>query len=153
MGYDIETMVADYKFGTPESEQQEWIYSDTWATEEMTDGNSRLVITPANRQIKLLSALLTALTAPFWVLYVLVVPGGGGEMGLAPHSVANVGRRVRTLPIRAVCGDCAPNHCDGVKDCEGPAEGQNAEDDVEEEHHERSGHRAIKHAKGTKEEG
>jgi len=74
-------METAYKFGTPEPENREWTYGDVWATEETTEGGSRLVIAPAQEQTEILAALLKDMTEPFWVLYVLVIPRGRGDPG------------------------------------------------------------------------
>jgi hypothetical protein len=80
-GCDTEPMATDYKFGIPEPEDREWIYGNVWAVEETTAGGSRLVIAPADGQTEILTALLRDMTGPFWVLYVLVVSRGRGELG------------------------------------------------------------------------
>jgi hypothetical protein len=80
-GCDTDSMATDYKFVTPEPEDQEWRYGNVWATEETTGGGNRLVIAPARGQIESLVALLKEMTGPFWLLYVLVIPRGNGELG------------------------------------------------------------------------
>jgi len=90
-------MASEYKFGTPEPEDREWAYENAWATEEITGGSSRLVIAPGQRQIDVLAALLTIMTGPFWVLYVLVVPRGGGEPGRYQCPEPQTVSRVRTF--------------------------------------------------------
>src|ERR1700679_3610896 len=74
-------MEACYKFGTPYPEDQEWEYANVWATEETSDGGSRLVIAPARDQVEVLIRLLQAMSGPFWLLYVLVVLRGESELG------------------------------------------------------------------------
>lgn len=70
-----------YKFGTPYPEDQEWLYSNVWATEGTSNGGSRTVIAPAHHQVELIIKLLQTMTGPFWVLYVLVIPRGGSKAG------------------------------------------------------------------------
>jgi hypothetical protein len=70
-----------YKFGTPHPEDHAWEYSNVWAKQETTGGGSRLVIAPAANQIDILVRLTGVLSGPLWLLYVLVVPRGGGEPG------------------------------------------------------------------------
>lgn len=74
-------MTTNYKFGTTAPEDKEWAYGNVWATEEITGGGSRLVIGAAQRQIETLIELLKDMAGPFWLLYVLVVSRGRGELG------------------------------------------------------------------------
>lgn len=89
-------MATDYKFGTPEPQDREWIYRNVWAAEETSEGGSRLAIAPARGQIDLLAAFLRDMTGPFWVLYVLIIPRGSGEPGRyqcpEPQTEGAVGR-------------------------------------------------------------
>jgi hypothetical protein len=81
MGCDTDSMATDYKFGTPYPEDQEWRYQNVWAIEETTGGGRRLVIAPAQSHSEILLALIEAMTGPFWLLYVLVVPRSNGQAG------------------------------------------------------------------------
>jgi hypothetical protein len=90
-------MASDYKFGILEPEDREWTYSDVWATEETTGGGSRLVIAPSQGQIKLLAALLGAMSGPFWVLYVLIIPRARGEQGRYQSPEPQAASAVETL--------------------------------------------------------
>jgi hypothetical protein len=82
---DTNFMAAPYKFGTPDpaadSGTSEWQYGNVWATGGTNGGGSRLVIAPAQGHIETLLKLLPAMTGPFWLLYVLVVPRGHAESG------------------------------------------------------------------------
>ena len=78
---DTGRMEITYKFGNPEPEDREFSYENIWAIEATTGGSSRLVVAPTERQTQLLTSLLTVMTGPFWILYVLVVPRGRGEQG------------------------------------------------------------------------
>ena len=86
-----------YKFGTPYPEDQEWLYPNLWATEDTSDGGSRTVIAPTHQQVKLIIKLLQAMTGPFWVLYVLVIPRGGGEAGRYQSPAPQVAEDVAAL--------------------------------------------------------
>jgi len=70
-----------YKFGAiPNGEEVEFEYSDAWATEALAAIN-RLAIAPRQAQVELIQDLVTLMSAPFFVLYVLAVPRGGSEPG------------------------------------------------------------------------
>lgn len=71
-----------YKFGwIPDGEQEQaYAYPNVWATEKTT-GPDRLIIAPRSHYIRLLLALARCLEEPFHLLYVLIVPRGGGEEG------------------------------------------------------------------------
>lgn len=69
-----------YKFGFLNPEDRPYQYPNVWATEQ-TSGPVRLVIAPGGDQVDLLLRLIEAMSEPFMVLYVLVVPRGGSEAG------------------------------------------------------------------------
>jgi hypothetical protein len=69
-----------YKFGFLNPDDQPYQYPNAWAIEE-TSAGSRLAIAPASDQVDLLIRLIEAMPEPFGVLYLLVVPRGGGEPG------------------------------------------------------------------------
>jgi hypothetical protein len=75
-------MTSPYKFGHLDfsGEEVPFQYGNHWAVERTT-GPSRLVIAPASNQIALITRLATVMRAPFEVLYVLLVPRGGGKSG------------------------------------------------------------------------
>jgi hypothetical protein len=74
--------VGEFKFGrlTPDGQDVEFRYADVYDWERTT-GPARLVVAPASGQIDLLLALAECWRGPFGVLYVLVVPRGGGQAG------------------------------------------------------------------------
>jgi hypothetical protein len=78
---DTSPMESDYKFGTPDPEDRQFKYPNLWAAEKTSDGGSRLVIAPETDHVELMIRLLSAMSGPFWLLYVLVVNRGGGELG------------------------------------------------------------------------
>jgi hypothetical protein len=59
------------------TEWSPYVYPNVWATEKTT-GPERLVIAPATDQIRVLTDLADALPEPFGLLYVLLIPRGGG---------------------------------------------------------------------------
>jgi hypothetical protein len=71
-----------YKFGwLPGGQSEErYVYPNVWAIEKTT-GSDRLVIAPRDHYIRLLLLLAKCLEQPYFVLYVLTVPRGGGEAG------------------------------------------------------------------------
>jgi hypothetical protein len=73
---------SPYKFGylTKAGDESPFHYANCWAVEKTT-GPSRLVVAPASRYIELITRLSTVMRAPFWILYVLLVPRAGGENG------------------------------------------------------------------------
>jgi hypothetical protein len=78
---DTSPVESYYKFGAPDPEDREFKYPNVWAAEKMSDGGSRLVVAPETGQVELMIRLLNAMSGPFWLLYVLVVNRGGGELG------------------------------------------------------------------------
>jgi len=68
------------KFSRPDDEAQAYIYPDVWSIEE-TSAGPRLVIAPASSQVHLVRRLLDSMPGPWWLLYVLVAPRGGGHAG------------------------------------------------------------------------
>jgi hypothetical protein len=75
-------MIQPYKFGwLPDgSEELPYEYPNIWAIEK-TSGPDRLVIAPKAGYIQLLLSLTECLQAPYFLLYVLTLPRGGGEAG------------------------------------------------------------------------
>jgi hypothetical protein len=69
-----------YKLGILDPDDREYLYPDVWASEQTADLN-RLVIAPRTDQIDMLLRLIEIVPEPIWVLYVLVVPRGGGNAG------------------------------------------------------------------------
>lgn len=71
-----------YKFGHLNASGSEvpFEYANCWAAERTT-GPSRLVIAPAGHYVELIMRLTGAMREPFGLLYVLLVPRGGGESG------------------------------------------------------------------------
>ncbi|HEY3972738.1 MAG TPA: hypothetical protein VGM18_07025 [Candidatus Sulfotelmatobacter sp.] len=71
-----------YKFGHLNASGVEapFQYANCWAVEK-TSGPPRLVIAPAAAQIRIISKLTAAMESPFGLLFVLLVPRGGGEAG------------------------------------------------------------------------
>jgi hypothetical protein len=61
-------------------EELDFTYPDVW-TQQKTTGPDRLVIAPCQHQVELLIDLMAAMEGPFGLLYVLVVPRGGGVAG------------------------------------------------------------------------
>ena len=59
----------------------------------------------------------------------------------------------RRLAVGTIRGDRTPDHRDGVERRDGPAEGDDAESDVEDQHDERAGNGAVEHAEGSEKEG
>src|SRR5687767_2206433 len=82
------------KFGSVETEDSTpFAYPNIW-TQQATTGPDRLVIAPASGHVALMRKLMDILPEPFGILYVLLVPRGGGEAGRyqcpAPCSRADV---------------------------------------------------------------
>jgi hypothetical protein len=73
-------MNQTYKFGTIDDGDRKFDYSNIWSREKTT-GPSRLVIAPSGNQISLLIDLCRTMEAPFWILYVLLVPRGQAPAG------------------------------------------------------------------------
>lgn len=65
-----------FKFGSAATSEdaKQWFYSNVWSTEQTTDNQTRLVIAPTANQVDLLIRLAKAMSGPFLILYVLVVP-------------------------------------------------------------------------------
>jgi hypothetical protein len=69
------------KFGHIVSgEELDFTYPDIWV-QEKTTGPDRLAIAPRHKQAELLIDLMSTMNGPFGILYVLVVPRGGGMAG------------------------------------------------------------------------
>ena len=86
--------MTPFKFGTRQGENQvPFSYPNVWE-QGHTTGPDRLLIAPASGHVALLRKLADVLPEPFGILYVLVVPRGGGEPGryqsLYPCSRAEV---------------------------------------------------------------
>ena len=62
-----------YKFEFMKPDERAYFYPNTWA-EEKAPGPDRLAIAPRAGYIAALVRLVETMPAPFWVLYVLVVP-------------------------------------------------------------------------------
>lgn len=75
-------MDIPYKFGwLPNgSDELPYEYPNIWAR-ETTTGPDRLVIAPRSQYIRLLLELTKCLQEPLYLLYVLIVPRGGGQAG------------------------------------------------------------------------
>ena len=71
---------ALYKFGDPSPEDHAWVFGNTWAVEGVAD-DQRLIIAPNARHVGIITQLIELMQDPMWLLYVLVVPRGGGEAG------------------------------------------------------------------------
>jgi hypothetical protein len=71
-----------YKFGWMPSGQDDepYEYANVWV-HETTDRIDRLSIATRSAYVSLLQELAFCIEEPFWLLYVLVVPRGGGEAG------------------------------------------------------------------------
>jgi len=69
-----------YKFGFLNPEDRPYEFPNVWAFQR-TSGGTRLAIAPARDQVDFLLRLIEVMPEPFWLLYVLVVPRGGGESG------------------------------------------------------------------------
>ena len=75
-------MIEPYvKFGHIVSDEElDFTYPDIWV-QEKTTGPNRLAIAPRQKQTELLIDLMSTMDGPFGILYVLVVPRGGGMAG------------------------------------------------------------------------
>lgn len=77
---------ALYKFGHPASddhpagENHPWMFGNTWSVAGVAD-DQRLIIAPTTGYVGLLTRLSEIMQDPMLLLYVLVVPRGGGEPG------------------------------------------------------------------------
>jgi len=77
--FGIEEIVgAPFKFGVPFDQIYE--YPNVFAIEKTT-GPDRLIVAPSANHISIMIELLQVMPAPFWILYLLTVPRGGGEAG------------------------------------------------------------------------
>lgn len=75
-------VVGGFKFGRllPDGTDVEHHHADVYEWQR-TAGPARLCIAPDGRFVPLLLALAHCWRGPYWVLYVLTVPRGGGEAG------------------------------------------------------------------------
>ena len=64
---DTNPMENPYKFGTPDPEDRQFKYPNVWATENTSDGGSRLIVAPETDQVECLIRLLDIMSGPFFV--------------------------------------------------------------------------------------
>lgn len=75
-----EELGRPYKFGIATPEERPWLPGKVFGRD--TRGSVRcLRIAATENQVQLLDTLINKMPAPFWLLYVLVVPRGEGQPG------------------------------------------------------------------------
>jgi hypothetical protein len=84
-----------YKFGWIQDGQCKYEYQNVFAVER-TSGPERLVIAPSERHTNLMIDLLRVMPEMFWILYVLVVPRGGGGAGRDGINLQMLGRGMKS---------------------------------------------------------
>jgi hypothetical protein len=75
-----EPAAALYKFGEATPDDHPCVFPNVWAIEKLP-ATTRMVIAPEADHIGVLMRLLEAMPEPMGLLYVLVVPRGGGDAG------------------------------------------------------------------------